>query len=645
MKLSTFSYPYEQAATSGFHGRILQVDLSSGKMWLDEPREEFYRTLVGGRAVIAYYLLKETPANIDPLSPDNLLIFAPGILTGTSLPGSGRHGIGAKSPLTGAIASAEAGGWWGAELKRAGLDGLVIRGRASAPVFLSIMNGEAGLHPAGHLWGKTTAETEALLHEELGDHKIRVAGIGPAGENLVRFAAIMHDVNRAAGRAGLGAVMGSKNLKAIVVRGKYPVNLADKARVMEVSRWLAENYKVLSKWRIDMGTPATILNLQRVGALPTRNFQEPLFEHAEAISGERMHATVLIDRDTCSVCPIRCKQVVKIDGGADGEVYEVDPVYGGPEFETMAAFGSNCGVGDLGAICKANELCNAYGLDTISTGSTIAFVMECFQRGLLTEADTGGDRIEFGDARAMLQAILQIAHQEGFGREMALGSAELARRIGRGAEDLVMAVKKLETAYHDPRLKFALGLGYTVAPVGADHMMNVHDPNYLENGAGLGRVKALGINEPLPLKSLDERKVQVFYHEVNWQHFQDCAVTCMFFPYQYHHLAQALSGATGWDIDIYDVLRVGERANTLCRLYNLREGLTSEQDRLPKRFYQAYGSGPLSGVAPDPEQMETARRTYYELMGWDRESGIPKMERLVELGLPWAVEIAEVDAI
>jgi aldehyde:ferredoxin oxidoreductase len=176
-------------------------------------------------------------------------------------------------------------------------------------------------------------------------------------------------------------------------------------------------------------------------------------------------------------------------------------------------------------------------------------------------------------------------------------------------------------------------------------MMNVHDPNYLENGVGLGRVKALGIHEPLPLKSLDERKVQVFYHEVNWQHFQDCAVTCMFFPYQYHHLAQALSGTTGWDIDIYDVLRVGERANTLCRLYNLREGLTSEQDRLPKRFYQAYGSGPLSGVAPDPEQMEAARRTYYELMGWDRESGIPKMERLVELGLPWAVENSGVDAI
>jgi aldehyde:ferredoxin oxidoreductase len=286
-------------------------------------------------------------------------------------------------------------------------------------------------------------------------------------------------------------------------------------------------------------------------------------------------------------------------------------------------------------------MCNAYGLDTISTGSTIAFVMECFQRGLLTEADTGGERYDFGDARAMLRAIERIASQEGFGREMGLGSAELAHRVGRGAEDLLLTVKKLESAYHDPRLKFVLGLGYAVAPVGADHMMNVHDTNYLENGAGLGRVRALGLDQPLPLKSLDERKVEVFYHEVSWQHFQDCAVTCMFFPYQYHHLAQALSGATGWEVDIHEVLRVGERANTLSRLFNLREGLTSEDDRLPKRFFTAYEAGPLSGVAPDPGQMEAARRIYYEMMGWDSDTGVPKADRLLELGLPWAVEIAD----
>ncbi len=634
----TYSYtPDRLQSARGFHGRILQVDLTSSEIWLDEKSDDFYRTLVGGRAVVAYYLLSETSQNVEALSPENLLIFAPGILTGTSLPGSGRHGIGGKSPLTGAIASTEAGGWWGAELKRAGLDGIVIRGCAKAPVYLSVINGEVAIRGSAHLWGKSTAETQKILRQELGEEKLRTAVIGVAGENLVRYAAVMHDVNRAAGRSGLGAVMGSKNLKAVAIRGKHTFGIADKSAVLEVSRWLGENYKTLSKWRIDMGTPATILNLNKVGALPTRNFQEPVFEHADLISGERMHATVLTDRDTCNICPIRCKQVVELND----DKYHVDPIYGGPEFETMASFGSNCGVGDINAICKANELCNAYGLDTISTGSTIAFVMECFQKGILSESDTDGFRVDFGDASAMLQAIELIAHQIGFGRSMALGSAELARRLGRGAEELVLAVKNLETAYHDPRLKFALGLGYAVAPVGADHMMNVHDTNYLENGAGLNRVKAMGISEPVPLRSLDDRKVEIFYYEVSWQHFQDCAVMCMFFPYQYHHLAQALSGATGWSIDIREMLQVGERASTLCRLFNLREGLTVRDDVLPKRFYQAFETGPLTGVAPQRDQISQARRRYYELMGWDPEYGVPSAKRLAELNIPSELVVSQ----
>jgi aldehyde:ferredoxin oxidoreductase len=637
-KMEKIQAPYQydagtQSTPFGYTGRILHVDLTSKQIWMDENGEMFYRTLVGGRGVIAYYLLKETSRFINPLSPDNLLIFAPGVLTGTSLPGTGRHGIGGKSPLTGAIASAEAGGWWGAELKRAGLDGLVIHGRSLTPVYISILDGEVSILDASHLWGKSTGETQGTIRMELNDDKVRVACIGIAGENQVLFASIQHDVNRAAGRAGLGAVMGSKNLKAIAVRGKTPVKLANKGMVLEVSKWLAENYRVLSRWRIDMGTPATVMILSKLGALPTRNFQEPVFEGAEDISGERMHATVLKDRDTCNVCPIRCKQVVEINNGK----YQVDPIYGGPEFETMAAFGSNCGISDLASICKANELCNAYGLDTISTGGTIAFVMECFQKGLLTEADTDGFRLEFGNAAAMLQAVEMIAHRVGFGQKMALGSARLANEIGRGAEDLVVAVKKLESAYHDPRLKPLIGLGYSVAPVGADHMMNVHDTNYLENGAGLVRIKPLGLTGPQPLRSLEDKKVEIFYYEVSWQHFQDCAVTCMFFPYQYQHLTDALNGATGWQLTIRDILRVGERANTLSRIYNIREGIGAEQDRLPKRFFEPYKSGPLNGVAPAFEQMENARHKYYELMGWDALTGIPTQERVTSLDLnfPW----------
>jgi aldehyde:ferredoxin oxidoreductase len=266
--------------------------------------------------------------------------------------------------------------------------------------------------------------------------------------------------------------------------------------------------------------------------------------------------------------------------------------------------------------------------------------MECFEEGLLSEKDTGGFGIRFGDGEAIVRAVEMIAHSEGFGRKMAMGAAHLAQEIGPEAEALLMTVKKLEMPYHEPRFKFAIGLGYTVAPVGADHMMNVHDTNYLENGAGLKRLEALEVEiDPQPLDSLAEEKVRAFTHEVNWQHFQDTAVTCMFFPYQYYHLADALSGATGWDVDAHDVITIGERANTLTRLYNVREGITAEQDRLPKRFFKAFTEGPLRGVAPTPEQMEKARRIYYELMGWDPETGVPSAERLQKLDLDWAVEI------
>jgi aldehyde:ferredoxin oxidoreductase len=644
--VSSFNYSYskqEMAVSTGYHGRILRVDLTSGKVWLDEHDEDFYRMLVGGRSVIAYYLLKETPRNLDALSPENLLIFAPGVLTGTPLPGSGRHAVGAKSPLTGGIASSEAGGWWGAELKRAGLDGLVISGRAKEPVYLSIINGEVKLHTAGHIWGKKTGDVQTLLRDELNEQRVRIAQIGIAGEKQVRFASIMHDVSRSAGRAGLGAVMGSKNLKAIAVRGKYGVGVADKEQVLEISKWLGDNYKALSGWRVDMGTPATVSILQHVGSLPTKNYKDGLFSEADAVSGETMHATVLKERDTCFTCPIRCKQVVEINESD----YTVDPLYGGPEYETLAAFGPNCCISDLKAICKANELCNAYGLDTISAGGTISFVMECFEKGILTADDTDGETFQFGDANSLLKAIELIIHRKGFGDRMAQGSAQLSKEIGKGSEDYSVTVKNLEAAFHDPRFKFGLGLGYAVAPMGADHMLNVHDTNFVDNGAGLTRLKALGDwiePEPVPVNSLSEKKVEMFTYEVNWQHFMDCAVTCMFFPYQYFHLAQALSGAGGWEIDAREIIRIGKRANSLSRLFNMREGLTVEDDRLPKRFTIPYEEGPLKGIAPTQEELASARSKYYECMGWDSQSGLPMEEELLSLNISWAAEfLAAID--
>lgn len=615
----------------GNHGKILHVNLTTGKTEVESPAEEIYRKLVGGRALVAYLLLRDLPKGADPLGPENLLIFAPGVMQGTSLPGVGRHGVGAKSPLTGGLGSSEVGGWWGHEFKRTGFDALVVHGQAEHPVYLWITNGDVKIRSAEHLWGKETAETQAILHEELDDDKVKVAQIGIAGENLVRFSAIMNDINRAAGRNGIGAVMGSKNLKAIAVRGRNTPKVADRKRITEVSKWLGQNYKEKAAVYVRMGTPIGVMSLGQTGGLPTAAFQQPQFETREKISGQVMHETILQDRDTCMVCPIQCKQVVEYDD--PGGKYKVDPVYGGPEYETLAAFGSNCCVDNLGAVAKANERCAAYGLDTISTGVVIAFVMECVERGLLTADDTGGYLPKWGDPAAMLKGVELIAKREGFGDKMATGVKRLAAEIGQGAEAFALHSKGQELPMHEPRLKAAMGVGYAVAPVGADHMMNIHDSFYASPGDNLERVNTVYDVEPLSPHELSEEKMNLFYHEVNWKHFLDCGVICMFYPYRYEHMAEALSGATGIEYTVQDILAVGERAQTLSRLFNYREGFTKNDDQLPRRVMKAFDKGPLAGVEISPESFKWALHRYYELMGWDKETGYPLPERLKALEL------------
>ena len=390
----------------GTHGKILHIDLTSGESRVEQPGDDFYRLLVGGRAVVAYLLLRDLPPQTEPFSPDNLLIFAPGIMQGTNFPGAGRHGVGGKSPLTGALGSSEVGGWWGHEFKRAGFDALVIRGRAASPVYLWIRDGEVEIRPADHLWGLLTAPTQAAIRDELGDERVRVAQAGPAGENKVRYAAIIHDVNRAAGRNGLGALMGAKNLKAVAVRGTLNVPVADRARVTAVAKWLGENYKKLMGWAtagIGRGTQHGVMALSHVGGLPTHNFGLPEFAHPELLSGERNYEMFLKGRDTCQGCPVSCRQVFENEN--DDPYRRLDPVYGGAEYEAMAAFGPCCGVEDNLAVLKANELANAYGLDAISTGMSIAFVMECFENGLLKSADTGGVEYRWGDPASSYRQV------------------------------------------------------------------------------------------------------------------------------------------------------------------------------------------------------------------------------------------------
>ncbi|MEW5961450.1 MAG: aldehyde ferredoxin oxidoreductase C-terminal domain-containing protein, partial [Chloroflexota bacterium] len=576
-----------------------------------------------------------------PFSPDNLLIFAPGIMQGSNLPGAGRHAVGGKSPLTGAIGSSEAGGWWGHEFKRAGFDALVIKGRAESPVYLWLKNGQVEIRPAGHVWGLQTYPAQVAIQEELDDRRIRVAQIGPAGENRVLYSAVMHDVNRAAGRNGLGALMGSKNLKAVAVRGDMPLPAAARSQVTEVARWLGANYKTLAAWAaagIGRGTQDSLMGWAYLGGLPTHNFGRPVFEQPELLGGERNYAMFLKERDTCQACPISCKQVFEHEN--DDPYRRLDPVYGGPEYEAMAAFGPTCGVEDNLAVSKANELANAYGLDAISTGASIGFMMECFEQGILTAADTGGLEFRWGDAGLLVRAVELIAQRQGFGDILAEGVARMSRRFGEATEPFNLTIKGQELPMHEPRLKHAMGLGYAVAPVGADHMMNMHDTAFAGEGEDLRRVNSALEQKigPLSPRVLNEDKLQIFFHEVNWMHFQDCAVNCHFYPYSYEHLAAALSGVTGLKYGIHDILKVGARAQTLSRLFNLREGLTAVDDRLPRRVMKAFTSGPLAGVEISEETFAWARRRYYELMQWDPDTAVPGKACLKELELQELVD-------
>ena len=619
----------------GIHGQILHVDLTTGATHIERPADDFYRLLVGGRAVVAYFLLRDLAPNTPALSPDNLLIFAPGILQGTNFPGAGRHGVGGKSPLTGAIGSSEAGGWWGHEFKRAGFDALVIRGRAAAPVYLWIKDGTVEIRPAEHLWGKQTWPAQDAIRAELGDPRVRVAQIGPAGENQVLYAAIMHDINRAAGRNGLGTVMGSKNLKAVAVRGTKNVPVADRKPVTVVSKWAGENYKTLAAWATNpgRGTQDSLKHWGYVGALPTANFSQPVFEEAPLLSGDRNYEMFLKERDTCQACPITCKQVFETE--SDNPYQKLNPEYGGPEYEAMAALGPTCRVTDNLAVAKAAELCNANGLDVISTGASIGFAMEAFERGVITTADTGGLEFRWGDAALLLRAVELIACREGFGAALADGVARMSARFGPATADFNLTVKGQELPMHEPRLKQVLGLGYAVAPVGADHMMNVHDTDFTSDGDSLQRVNSALAAPVGPLRpnDLGEDKLQVFFHELCWMHFQDCAVNCHFYFYRYEHMASVLAAVTGMPFTVRDILAVGERAQTLSRLFNLREGFTADDDKLPKRVMKAFATGPLAGVEINADALAWARQRYYTLMGWDSETGVPGSERVDALGI------------
>ena len=619
---------------NGYTGKILRVDLSSGSVEIEEPSAGFYRRYFGGNGFIAYYLLKEMPAGADPLGPDNLLVFAAGTMTGIPIAGSGRSAVGAKSPLTGGYGEADVGGFFGAELRRAGFDAVVVRGQAPNPVYLWIHNGEVEIRPADHLWGLKTLECQDTVRAEVGQKAARLAMIGPGGEKLVRLACVINDVNRAAGRTGLGAVMGSKNLKCVAARGRTPVPLADEEAVKQLSRYMIEHWRENSEGMHELGTAGGLTGLSAMGALPTRNFQDGQFEGAEKITGATMRDTILIDRDGCFACPIRCKRVVEVK---DGD-YQVDPAYGGPEYETLGAFGSACGVDDLPAIAKANEMCNAYGLDTISTGMTVAFAMECFENNLLTKEDTGGLDLSFGNAGAMVELTRQICEREGLGDLLAEGPARAAEKIGLGAGDFNIGVKGQPFPMHECRVRHGQGLGYAVSPTGPDHMHNSWADSGQANDPVSEDLQSLGVYETVPATELNPHKVRGYTFITDWRWVSNHICCCMFIPWSREQIIEIIRAITGWRTNLWELFKMTERGLTMARVFNMREGLTRSDDTLPARMATPHKSGSLNEKPITPEALESAITTYYSLMGWDPETGEPTEAKLHELDIAWVKE-------
>jgi aldehyde:ferredoxin oxidoreductase len=619
----------EQHLPGGYSGQILRVNLTVGKVTTEQISASFCRKYLGGVGFIAYYLLSELKSGIDPLGPENKLIFALGPLTGLTLGGCARHAVGAKSPLTGGIAKSEVGEYWGAQFKRAGFDALIIEGRSDKPVYLWIHNGKAEIKDAEHLWGKRTKETQESIRSELDDAGTRVAMIGPGGENMVKYACLMHGPFDAAGRGGMGAVMGSKNLKAVAVRGDTMPPVVDKGGVKKMVDWLREN-KELYQGFTDYGTGAAMGRFEQLGNLPIRNFRDSAFPNAEKISAVTLKETISVGMDGCFACPVRCKKLVACE-----KPYPVDRAYGGPEYETIGALGSACGVDDLNAISKGSELCNAYSIDTISAGLSIAFAMECFENGFLTPETTGGIDLKFGNADAMLKMIELIARREGIGDLLAEGTARMAEKIGHGTDAFAVQVKKQEFPMHDPRLSKSLGLGYMVNPHGADHMDSLIDIFYCDMteqpNVTIADAIPLGFG-PAPYKDIGPRKVALFKVLQTKRFIADALVLCHFLPYSYTQYAELTAAVTGWDTSVMEQYRTAERILTMCRLFNVREGFSADDDKLPARFFQPTRDGALSNTSLDPEEMEQAKKYYYHLMGWD-ELGNPMLQKMEELGI------------
>ncbi|TES89083.1 MAG: aldehyde ferredoxin oxidoreductase [Dehalococcoidia bacterium] len=613
------NFPY-----GGYMGQLLRVNLSNRGISKEDLRKDWARDFVGGVGLTARILYEEIPPKIDPLGPENKLVMMTGPVNGTMIPAASRSSFCAKSPYTRSFFHSIFGGFLGPELKFAGYDGLIIEGRADKPVYLWIDDDRIEIRDASHLWGKDPFTTQDILRSEIGDEEIHIATIGLAGEEKAPYAMILCDI-RAAGRGGMGAVMGSKNLKAIAVRGTGSVSVPNMLRVYNTAVRINELFATTPAVQglSGYGTPRNVAAMNEGGILPTRNWQTETFKGMKNITGEVMREQVVKGDRACFACSINCTKYSVVPKGP------YKSVINGADYETIYAFGSICEVDNLEVLCKADELCDHYGIDLISTGVSIGWAMECYEKGIFTKKDTDGIDLRFGNADGMLQVIEKIGKREGLGELLAKGTRDAAKIVGKGTDRFAIQNKGLEWPGHTCRPFPAAAVGYATGPRGGSH----HDIRPTAEKSGLVDRKTL------------EGKGALAAEVNHWLILGDSMLVC--------HLAEpiwgplkisdsminVLNAVTGWELNYEQARKIAEREWNIIRCFSAREGFTREDDQLPIRFMEEpVPEGPMQGSYIPKETLERLKDDYFTYRGWDLKTGNPTREKLSELGLDFAVK-------
>jgi aldehyde:ferredoxin oxidoreductase len=604
-------------------GKILRVDLTRGTSSQEILDRADVRDVIGGRGVGALILYREVAKEVSPLSPENKLIFSTGPLVGTNSPGNGKIVLNTKSPLTGLYLFSVSGGFFGIEMRRTGFDVLIVEGKSKDPVYLYIKDGIPTIRNASHLWGLGTQHTQALIKEELNE-ELRVLCIGPAGERLVPYSSCINE-RRALGRGGGGAVMGSKNLKAIVVKGRQGSFISDPSRFSETVKKAFQEIKAhpyTSDLFPRLGSPSVVNLMNEAGVYPVRNFQETNHPDVWKISGEELRKHHLIKDVACTTpCPVRCSKYYAVRGGEKSGAFSE-----GPEYETLYSFGGMIGNFDLGAIIEIDAICDDFGLDTISTGVSIAFAMECFERGIITKKDTGGLDLKFGNMEAVLPLVRDIAYRQGFGAIVGQGTKRMADQFGQGSEAFAMHCKGMELGAYDPRGAKGMALVYAVGPRGGCHHGGGF-PIFAEvMGDKFDRFSE-GSEKSVLVSNTRNRRVAAC----------DAYTMCSFVSVGVTDstISNLISSATGIEIAPEEIYRTGERISNIERMYNCREGIRRKDDTLPKRLLsETLPSGPTKGKTINLDKMID---DYYGLLGWDPRTGIPTSEKLREMKLEWMI--------